>query len=232
MATHHSRSSNRPVFVGGVFRSGTSLLRAMLSQHSSFFAGLETKWCYQEWGPDDTAARDAWLETLETFFSFEPGTLVASCTDLHDPRACIERMLSRAADMAGNPRWIEKTPGNVLVIDAILEFWSDAKVLQIVRDPRDVYASLMRSGKWDEPDEFAKLWVDSVCGARMWARQDPRSATVYRELRYEDLVGDPVATLEPVIEFLGEDWESAVASFEGRPDDYRIVHEALGHHSS
>lgn len=37
-------SGGSPVFIGGIFKSGTSLVRVMLGQHSSFFAGLETQW--------------------------------------------------------------------------------------------------------------------------------------------------------------------------------------------
>ena len=32
-----------PVFIGGMYKSGTSLLRAMLGRHSRLFAGLETQ---------------------------------------------------------------------------------------------------------------------------------------------------------------------------------------------
>ena len=33
-----------PAFVGGMYKSGTSLLRAMLGRHSRIFTGLETQW--------------------------------------------------------------------------------------------------------------------------------------------------------------------------------------------
>ena len=33
-----------PVFIGGMFKSGTSLLRAMLGQHRNIASGLETYW--------------------------------------------------------------------------------------------------------------------------------------------------------------------------------------------
>jgi len=33
-----------PIFVGGYFKSGTSLLRALLGQHPDVASGLETHW--------------------------------------------------------------------------------------------------------------------------------------------------------------------------------------------
>lgn len=36
--------NNAPIFIGGLYKSGTSLLRAMLGQHSNIASGLETFW--------------------------------------------------------------------------------------------------------------------------------------------------------------------------------------------
>ncbi len=230
--TEPDSSALAPVFVGGVFRSGTSLLRAMLGEHSSFFAGLETKWCYQTWSHDAGAQRDAWLSTLETFYDFPAGAFVRACADRTTPRSCLDRVMQLAAERAGRPRWVEKTPGNVLVLPDILDYWPTATVLHIIRDPRDVFASLVRSGKWDDPAVFAGLWVDSVDGSARWAEEDPRAREAYRELIYEDLVADPVGILRPIVEFVGEPWEDSVADFRGRPQDFEIVKQALGHHST
>src|SRR3954462_15875967 len=41
--------SHAPIFVGGMFKSGTSLLRAMLGQHSAIASGLESYWVDWNW---------------------------------------------------------------------------------------------------------------------------------------------------------------------------------------
>ena len=33
-----------PIFIGGMFKSGTSLLRRLIGSHPTIFAGLETNW--------------------------------------------------------------------------------------------------------------------------------------------------------------------------------------------
>ena len=38
-----------PIFIGGLFKSGTTLLRAMLGQHSAIASGLETQWFKMDW---------------------------------------------------------------------------------------------------------------------------------------------------------------------------------------
>ena len=45
-----------PIFIGGIFRSGTTLLRAMLGQHPNIAAGLETYWFDIDW--DDLVGRE------------------------------------------------------------------------------------------------------------------------------------------------------------------------------
>lgn len=36
--------NNSPIFIGGQMKSGTTLVRALLSQHPNIFGGLETHW--------------------------------------------------------------------------------------------------------------------------------------------------------------------------------------------
>jgi hypothetical protein len=45
------------IFIGGMFKSGTSLLRVMLGQHLAISAGLETAWFQLDW--DSGLAADA-----------------------------------------------------------------------------------------------------------------------------------------------------------------------------
>ena len=42
-----------PIFIGGLFKSGTSLLRAMLGQHTAIASGLETYWFDLNWKNKD-----------------------------------------------------------------------------------------------------------------------------------------------------------------------------------
>ena len=38
------KRKNMTIFIGGMYKSGTSLLRSMIGQHSAVFSGLETNW--------------------------------------------------------------------------------------------------------------------------------------------------------------------------------------------
>ena len=60
--------SRAPIFIGGMFKSGTTLLRAMLGQHSAIASGLETYWFDWNWSQRDSAEMKRTLERLAGYF--------------------------------------------------------------------------------------------------------------------------------------------------------------------
>jgi hypothetical protein len=220
--------SRDPVFIGGMFKSGTSLLRAMLGGHSRLFTGLETQWLAQIELVGDPSERRAWLERLAIFFDVPCDTLEEVVGDASEIEACLDRLMGFLARAEGKSRWAEKTPYNVANIDRILSYWPGAKVLHVVRDPRDVYASMVEIGKWSEPQVFAGHWCNTVGAGRDWIRAAGGVHPAYHELRYEELVLAPEATMREVLAFLGDAWEPEIAAFAGRPQDFERVQRATG----
>lgn len=220
--------SRDPVFIGGMFKSGTSLLRAMLGGHSRLFTGLETQWLAQIEGADDPTERRAWLERLAIFFDVPCATLEEVVGDASPIEACLDRLMGFLAHAEGKSRWAEKTPYNVANIDRILSYWPGAKVLHVVRDPRDVYASMVEIGKWSEPQIFADHWSNTVGAGRDWIGAAGGAHPAYHELRYEELVLAPEPTMRGALAFLGDAWEPEIATFVGRPQDFERVQRATG----
>jgi hypothetical protein len=227
----HTMQSNHPIFIGGMYKSGTSLLRAMLGHHSHLFAGLETQWIHEHWENGAAQARREWLERLAVFFDAPLAELEAACGDASDVETCLDRVLSFLAARAGKARWIEKTPGNAGAIGRILDHWPDARVLHIIRDPRDVYASMIESRKWTVPQDFARRWTDTVVAARNWLAEHGGTHPAYYELRYERLVRAPEEETRKILEFLGEPFEDGVAEFLGQAEDFDRVRRATGKES-
>lgn len=223
---------NLPIFIGGMYKSGTSLLRAMLGRHSRLFAGLETQWLHEDWAGDAAQGRRVWLERLAVFFDSSREELEAACGEAADVETCLDRMMRFLAARAGKPRWVEKTPGNAGVIGRILDYWPDARILHIVRDPRDVYVSLLENGKWTEPDAFADRWCATAGAALDWSAAAGGGHPAYHQFRYERLVREPADVTRDVLAFLGEPWEEAVAAFDGEPGDFERVRRATGKEST
>src|SRR5262245_49344405 len=112
-----------------MYKSGTSLLRAMLARHSRLFAGLETQWLREQWEGDARSARREWLERLAVFFDTPLAELETVCGDAVMVEMCLDRIMAALTARAGKARWIEKTPGNAGAIGRILASWPAARIL-------------------------------------------------------------------------------------------------------
>ncbi len=119
----------------------------------------------------------------------------------------LESLTVLHAQRAGKARWVEKTPRHLLMTDVLRDGWPEARIVRIVRDPRDVALSLARM-------PFAK---DSLVGnlvridaddraSRERIENDPRAMT----LRYEDLVTEPERELRRLCAFIGEEYASSM----------------------
>ena len=213
-----------PIFVVGVARSGTTLLSAMLSAHSRLDCGPESRFFarYRHLGPRE---RERLLEpatwpgpALDFIASLRnQGHPVVGLfgLELEDVRAylaagtpslatMLESLTVLHARRAGKARWIEKTPRHLLMTDLLRQLWPEARIVRIVRDPRDVALSLAGL-------PFAK---DSVVGNLVRVDQDHRASRhriaadpLAMTLRYEDLVTEPERELRRICEFVGEAYE-------------------------
>jgi hypothetical protein len=146
------------------------------------------------------------------------GSIVESCFQLY-------------AKGHGKPRWGDKRPAYSGFIGTLFAMFPDAQYINLVRDPRGAVASQSRMG-WDAPEVAVPAAI-----ARWEAaieRTDHFAAALrpdqLLDVRYEDMVGDPHATLRRVCDFAGlaaDDpaIEAMLAADRGRT--YRGIHERL-----
>ena len=220
-----------PIFAGGMFRSGTSLFRAMLGQHSAISAGLETAWFELDWENGRGRGSEALSEYVARTSGFYDEDLAIAkkmAADSADPEAFIDKLLEAKTRRDGSKRWVEKTPGNVRFADRIFRRWPDARMVHIIRDPRDVFASLRQGGKWDTVEEFSSRWCETFSGWEGSKKSGVVTDENGLEIRYESLVLDPARTMAKVLEFAGESWDPSVSVYSPQDQDYKKVLEATG----
>ena len=136
-----------PIFVGGLMKSGTSLLRKLLSRHPEIYGGLETHWFSEDFASgfrDGSSKRQRWLIEFFDFKEADVSGLRAVTADSDD---FFDRFMGLAAQRHGCSRWVEKTPDNILHAGRVYARWPDALLVCMVRDPRDIYASWKRNQK-------------------------------------------------------------------------------------
>jgi hypothetical protein len=140
-------------------------------------------------------------EDVEAWLSTRPPGLAALLESLTVP----------LAQERGRPRWVEKTPRHLEVPELIAATWPRARLLRIVRDPRDAAVSLTRV-PFGTPSLLTNLSVlarMNEAGADFY-RKSPRALTV----RYEDLVAEPERELRRICDFIEEPF--AASMIDGR----------------
>lgn len=202
--------AHRPIFVGGLFKSGTSLTRVLLGQHPGLFASYETYWfdpqVSERWD-DPTSKRMAYMRE---FYGIDDALYARFLeTKRAAPgREFIDIVLEHAARQAGKHRWVEKTPGNIDHIDRIHATWKDASVVLCTRDFRDTFAS-WKARRGNTIEEFM---------AASRASYDPLIARIaagdpaFIAIDYADLIEDTAATMGRVLAHAGEPWNERCAA--------------------
>jgi len=227
-----------PIFIGGLFKSGTSLLRAMLGQHSGIAAGLETYWFDLRWnnaappaGPDSGHQAKPLVEQAADLCRFYDLPRIAVRDFVEQSRSAeefIDRFLSAFAAGQGKRRWLEKTPGNILHLARIYGHWPEAKVIHLRRNPLDTFVSLKEAGKWDTADVFMGLWIRYLGAAERAKTELHLEPNRYVEVEYEELATRPVDTMRMLVDFVNEPWEDSVAQYQGQDHDYNRVLAVTG----
>jgi hypothetical protein len=202
-----------PIFVGGLYRSGTTLMRQFLNSHPHIACGRESK-LFQDNQLERiyTDLRTIWPTILSPHYAFAPHTVD------HMMAGLMHSIFMPNSQQQGKPRWAEKTPNNILFIDTLFALFPAAQFIHMIRDPRDAFCSIrkkvaknkaaFREPSWATmtPKLTAGEWCHRINSGLAWREHPDR----YHEVRYEDLVSQPEATLRSLFAFLDEPWAASV----------------------
>lgn len=193
-------SRERPIFVGGCPRSGTTLLYSLLNAHRDIYLGLET----------GLLSGSVPIEGVHT----RTGTPTETLRKLYSASSCFpeftEKVLIDAMRRAGKSQWGDKSPVNVTLIPKILRHFPQARFIHVMRDGRDAACSIRefppvfgnRHPDGNPWDMCVEMWIDWVQKGLAW-RHHPN----YYEIKYEDMVDDPRGSLGELLEWLGLPWD-------------------------
>ena len=209
---------DRPIFVVGHPRSGTTLIASMLGRHPDVASTPETLYLllgrFQlapaiAAGPEAVAARIHQIPPLRRL-ARDRDALAAALTAAAPltEAAVFAVLLASFARASGARRVVEKTPLHLRHIDTIRAWFPDAQLVWILRDGRACVASL-RKMPWasDNPAVLAAQWVRNMAFA---LDLEARAGPALTRVRYEALTADPVAEMDRIQDFLGLPRSAAV----------------------
>ncbi len=216
-----SPRSRAPVFVLGCGRSGTKLLYHTLLSAGGFAVYHAESNAFNLLGLrfGNLAHRSNRRQLLDAYYTsmlFQRTGLDPQDIDARVMKDCrnagdfLRIVMEAVARKQGVERWAECTPLHLLYLPLIKKVIPDALVVHIIRDGRDVTASLHRIG-WIRPlpwDRARACLVPAIYWRWMVSKGRRHGKTLgadYMEVHYEDVVQNPRETLARIGKFIDQD---------------------------
>jgi tetratricopeptide (TPR) repeat protein len=202
-------TSDVPVFIVGMPRSGTSLLEQILSSHPDIYGAGELKILSPAVDNIRFGNNRLNLNEPEPAFPYEAGASWAARGDWY-----AEKMKA----LADKPykRIVDKMPGNFTLVGLIHAILPNAKIIHSRRHPVEVCLSNYRihfaegqfwSYNLRELGRYYRRYWELM---KHWRQEFPEA--MY-EVRYEDNVADVEGQARKLIDYLGLPWYEGVLEF-------------------
>ena len=225
----------RKVFIVGCPRSGTTWIRRLVAHHAQVISGPESHAYPQVLGAFvELGLRGAagWHRVLDRYrrgarrnlaiglhhWVGRPALHRFIAAALADPErpdeAAAERVVQAIFDAyvlahggTADHVLLEKTPHHVFWADRILRHDPHARVVEVLRDGRDVCVSMemrARTQRWSPAERAAQIatWVRFVSHG-LALRSEPAFADRILLVRFEDVKADPLVQAERLLRFMG-----------------------------
>lgn len=198
------------IFIGGVPRSGTTLMRAMLDAHPDVRCGQETRVI-----PRILQMRQHWMKSKKETLRLHEAGVHDEVLDAAIAAFCLE-VIARHGDPA--PRLCNKDPLTLKSADYLSELFPQSKFLFMVRDGRATVHSIISR-------QVTITGFDLTSYRQCMQRWNNAIATMYEQCKvvgadrcmlvyYEQLVLHPAHWMRRILNFLDVPWNESVLHHE------------------
>ena len=208
--------TERPVFVIGMPRSGTTLVEQILASHPRVFGAGELQLARNEFKtlPEVTGRR---------------GSVPHECVGDLDRNAIDQLARKHLSGLADRNAWadrvVDKMPENTLYLGFLAALFPRGKFIHCRRDLRDAALSCWMTDFWQvrwacDQHQIASRAIEYRRVMEHWARVLPVPVL---EVDYESLVADQERVSRQIVEWCGLEWASECLEFH---KTRRAVHTA------
>jgi hypothetical protein len=231
------------IFVLGYGRSGTTMMGHILGNHPDVHMFQELNFFEKLWdrkhkGPlsvaeaTDLAARlicinrhgFAILKDHSGYLEDGEKIIDGIAEENRTPVGVYETFLKQTVEQNGKSIPCEQTPGYIYSLDEILKLFPTAKIINMIRDPRDVLVSWKK--KWrqrtlrKEPPPFHvtfRTWIHyhPISRSLLWkaavkAAQPYVDDGTIHQLKFEDLIANPEHEIQKACDFIGISYQKGM----------------------
>ena len=202
----------------GSERSGTTFVQETLNKFYPVSQGNESQWVISAWHKalsqkiKTVADQERFIKAVfaDWYFAnkanyhqvyFDYSQFIQS-EPFNFPRF-VEQVFRHIANVEQNQWVLNKTCMFCEHMDIVDEVFRRPKVINLVRDGRDVGLSLIKTKAWGPIGAYgaARWWANRVDKIQQYAAEHMQDR--YLELHYEELTSDPAATYERIARFYG-----------------------------
>jgi len=199
--------SQKPVFIIGMPRSGTSLVEQILSSHPEVCGAGEL--------PDINALAYQFIPTNFNIKESYPN--YAAALEPSQLNLCAERYLNKLASFSKNAKYVtDKMPHNVRHLGLISQLFPKARIIHCKRDPMDTALSIYfqnfhnAHGYAFDLANIAHVYNEYERTMQHW-KQTLDIPII--EITYQQMVDDFETTVRNMISFLDLDWNDNCLEF-------------------
>jgi hypothetical protein len=199
-----NQQSSGPLFVVGMWRSGTSLLYALLNQHPDiglmYEDDLPLLWPLFIGG----RAKGDWLARWN-FWNSTPDRHKFEAARVPATPLTLKAALEFAYKSAGTAIWGAKSPNYYDSMTSLAQIFPNARFVIIWRDLRGICGSITRASQ--KPSWFGRVGMvhRTILGYHAMKVQRDRlvkTGLPLHEIYYENMVSDPKGTMKGICNFL------------------------------
>jgi len=222
-----------PLFVIGMWRSGTSLLYALLNQHSQISLMYEAElpvlrplFMLRGGKSDWTKRWNFWNSALDRH-QISADEIPDSVEDL--PSA-VRAVYGQYARRKGAAIWGGKSPNYYDSMDRLAEEFPEAQFIVIWRDPADICRSILRAAENDTWFSKRGITHRALFGLERMKQECDRlvsSGVSVHQINYEDLIYHPAELMRGICRFLAIPFDERMTSLEGA--DRSAIYEGEHH---
>lgn len=204
-----------PIFLVGFHRSGTTLVERMIATHPDVRVSSE------EGLLEDVISRLNAITGSSLGYPYNLNDLTKEqVTVLQDE---YWRMARQKCDAMPDRRFLDKSPLNIIDLCLIYRIFPDARIVVMLRDPRDVCLScfMQRFDRNQATVNFLDLestvrFYDATM--KLWTHYEETLDLTKYILRYENVVSDTETSMKDLFRFLDLRWDDRVLRYHDNRD--------------